>query len=144
MFGPDQGRQLIEALYNKQAQAGFSKTLFGGPDTAYKMARNRKTDALMDAVHGVFHLRPMQTMRALGEMGSAAYKQRRADQGNLLLSQQGPENLTRILDAILAQNQLRTSGMPYFRNPALRSLGAVGTELHPTGERDVAGVKRQP
>ncbi len=137
VFGPDQGRQLIEALYNKQAQSGLSKTLFGGPDTAYKMARNRKMDSLMDAVHGVMHLRPMQAVRALGEMGSAAYKQRRADQGNMLLSQQGPESLTRILDAILAQNQLRTSGMPYFRNPALRGLGAVGTEL-PANQRDAA------
>ncbi len=144
VFGPDQGRQLIEALYAKQSQAGFSKTLFGGSDTAHKMARHRKMDALMDAAHGVFHLRPMQTVRALGEMGSAAYKQRRADQGNLLLSQQGPDNLIRILDAILGQHQLRSSGMPYFRNPALRGLGAVGTELHPTSERDVAGVKRQP
>jgi len=128
VFGQEDGTALIESLYNKAMQNAFSKTLYGGPDTAYKLARNRKKDALMDAVHGVAHLRPMQTVKALGELGSARYKEQRADQANELLSKQGPEDVGKILDAILARTTLATTGHPYVRNPLLRALGPVGTE----------------
>lgn len=126
LWGPVEGRKFIEQLYNKQMQAGFSKTLFGGPDTAYKLARNKKSDALMNAVHGVMHLRPIQTMQALGEIGSAAFKQRRADQANALLSAQGPDAIRPIIDAMIAGESVVRSGQPFVRNPVLRSIGGQG------------------
>lgn len=129
IYGPEEGRVFIEKLYNKQMQNGLSQTLFGGPDTAHKLARHRKNDALMDAVHGITHLRPMQTLKALGELGSAAYKQRRADQGNTLLSKQGPEELTKIVDGILARYQLSTSGQPYTIKPAIKALGPISETI---------------
>lgn len=129
ILGPEDGKMFIESLYNKQMQNGFSQTLFGGPDTAYKLARNSKADSLMDAVHGIVHLRPMQTLKALGEIGSSAYKQRRADQGNALLSQQGPEDVGKIVDAILSRYRLGSTGDPYVLNPALNALGPLSQTL---------------
>ena len=131
IFGPREGREFIEALYNKQQQLGLSQRLYGGPDTAYKLARNKKSDALMDAVHGVFTLRPGQVMTGVRDMGSAAYKQRRADQGNQLLSQQGPDDVAKVIDAILARYQLARTGQPYVLNPALRALGPATGALPP-------------
>lgn len=125
MWGPEQGKRLIEQLYNKQMQAGFSKTLYGGPDTAYKLARNKKTDALMDAVHGILHLRPMAVVKAVHEIGSAGYKQRRADMGNVLLSKQGPAEVGPVIDSLLAGQQLQQTGHPLVRNPLLRAIGPV-------------------
>lgn len=129
ILGPENGKEFIETLYNKSMQNGFSRTLFGGPDTAYKLARNRKTDALMDAVYGLAHLRPMQTLKSLGEIGSSAYKQRRADQGNELLSQQGVEKVGDILDSILARHQLTTTGHPFVLKPALKGIGPYSATL---------------
>ena len=125
ILGPDQGKEFIEILYNKKQQAGLSQTLFGNSDTAYKLARNKKMDALMDVVHGLapWSFRPGQVWSGLREIGSSAYKQRRADQGNLLLSQQGPDKVGDILESIVARNQLQTSGHPYIMNPTARAIG---------------------
>lgn len=142
-FGDVEGRKFIESLYSKQAQAAMSKTLFGGPDTAYKLARNKKTDSLMDAVHGVLHLRPLQTVKALGEIGSAAYKQQRADQVNRLLSAQGPDEVKAIIDAVLANEQLRRTANPVVRNPVLRSIGPVGAAPVLTGTQQPQQRRRQ-
>jgi hypothetical protein len=124
LWGPDQGTRLIEQLYNKQLQGGYSKTLYGGPDTAYKLARNKKMDSLMDAVHGILHLRPLQTVKSLHEMASASLKQARADQANTLLSRQGPQEVGPIIDAMLSGQQLQQTGQ-VVRNPLLRALGSV-------------------
>lgn len=129
IYGKEAGTEFIEKLYNKEMQTGLSQTLFGGPDTAHKLARHRKNDALMDAVHGITHLRPIQTLQALGELGSSAYKQRRADQGNILLSRQGPEELTKIVDGILGKYQLATTGQPYTVKPALKALGPIAETI---------------
>ncbi len=142
ILGPEDGRTFIESLYNKAQQMGLSQRLWGGPDTAYKLARNKKSDALMDAVHGIFHLRPMQALKALGELGSSAYKQQRADQGNALLAQQGPENVGAILDAIIARNQLIRTGQPYVLNPALRAVGPYTTTV--PGQTDVSPWPQTP
>ena len=140
LLGPDQGKEFIEALYNKKMQAGLSQTLFGNSDTAYKMARNKKMDALMDVVHGLapWSFRPGQVWSGLRDIGSSAYKQRRADQGNLLLSQQGPDKVGDILDSVMARNQLQTSGHPYVMNPTARAIGpganvAIGDILEQYG-----------
>lgn len=129
VYGKEAGTEFIEKLYNKKMQTELSQTLFGGSDTAPKLARHRKNDALMDAVHGVTHLRPMQTIKAFGELGSAAYKERRADQGNRLLSKQGPEELSKIVDGILAKYKLASSGDPYTIKPALKALGPVSETI---------------
>lgn len=130
ILGPEKGREMIEALYNKLQQIGLSQTLFGGPDTAYKLARNQKKDALMDAVYNLtpWHFHPLEAAKNMREVGSAAYKQRRADQANRLYSQQGPENITRVIDAILANERLRNVANPYVRNPAVRAIGPAGAE----------------
>ncbi len=142
VFGDTEGRRFIEQLYNKQAQGGYSKTLYGGSDTAPKMARNRKTDALMDAAFNLMHFRPMGFLKSMGEVGSAAYKQRRADQTNTLLSKQGPAEVGPLIDSLLAGQQLRETAHPYVRNPALRltpaSVGAPDTLaslLNPDGKK---------
>lgn len=131
VLGPEAGKEFIETLYNKKMQTGLSQTLFGGPDTAYKLARGRKLDSLMDAVHGLAHLRPMQVTKALGEIGSSAYKQRRADQGNAILSRQGPEKVGEILDAILARDRLRLTSQPYTGGAALKVAGPTAASIPP-------------
>lgn len=127
ILGEERGIEFIESLYNKKMQAGLSQSLFGNSDTAYKLARNKKTDALMDVLHGLqpWSFRPGQVWAGLRDIGSAAYKQRRADQGNQLLSQQGPEKVGEIIDAITARGQLATSGHPYIMKPGARALGPV-------------------
>lgn len=147
ILGPDQGREFIEILYNKKQQAGLSQTLFGNSDTAYKLARNKKMDALMDVVHGLapWSFRPGQVWSGIREIGSSAYKQRRADQGNLLLSQQGPEKVGDILDSIVARNQLQTSGHPYIMNPTARAIGpATNVSVGDILEQYSAPAKRRP
>ena len=84
--------------------------------------------SLGDAAYGLIHWQPERVLQGLKTLGSAAYQQKRADQGNSLLSQQGPEKVTAIIDAILARNQLITSGQPYVLNPTLRAAGPyIGT-----------------
>ncbi len=128
ILGPDVGREFIETLYNKVQQMGLSQRLWGNSDTAYKLARNKKADAFMDAIHGVLHLRPGQTMTALRDLGSAAYKERRANLGNELLAKQGPDDVGNVIDAILARNQLIKTGQPFALKPALHATGpAIAT-----------------
>ncbi len=146
ILGPEKGREMIEALYNKLQQTGLSQTLFGGPDTAYKLARNQKKDALMDAVYNLapWHFHPFEALKNVRELGSAAYKQRRADQANRLFAQQGPEDVSRVIDSVLANERLRGAAHPYVRNPAVRLTGPAGAEAQQMLEEAYGQTKRRP
>lgn len=133
LLGKERGPDYIRSLYNKQTQTNLGQRLYGGPDTAYKTARLQKTQFAQDALSamiplpGYFH--PFELMRALGRIGSGRYAQNRADQLNQFLSQQGTENLVKILDGIKAQEALRQTAHPVVRNPFLRAPGPLGSEF---------------
>lgn len=133
ILGPEDGKTFIEALYNKYQQMGLSQTLYGGPDTAYKMARQKKLQSFSDAVSGLIPTpwtwSPSQSWRGLRELASAGFTQRRADQGNRLLSKQGPEAVTELVDGILAQTQLAQTGPKYVLGPALKGLGPAAATI---------------
>ena len=125
ILGPEEGRMFVEMLYNKEQQLGLGQRLYGGPDTAYKLARQKKTEALSNAVAALkpWAPQPMEFLRSLGQLTSARYTQQRADAMNRLLSQQGPESVTAAIDAIIARSQLAQTGAPYVLRPGLRVTG---------------------
>jgi hypothetical protein len=130
VLGPEKGRAFIESLYNKDLQTRLGNTLYGGSDTAFKQQKRETLDALTNAASGILHMRPMAVWDATRELAQSAYRQKRADRVNELMSQQGVENVLPILKGVSAQDRLRRTGEPYVRNPLLRSLpgpvGAVG------------------
>jgi hypothetical protein len=123
VLGRDRGMEFIESLYNKRRQMDLGQTLFGGPDTAYKLQRMGKQKALMDAAHGMMTLSPGRTYGALRELGSAAWQQRRADLSNQLLAVQGRPEVSRVIDAILARHQLARTGHPLTVTPGKWAIG---------------------
>lgn len=137
ILGPDVGREFIETLYNKVQQMGLSQRLWGGPDTAYKMARQKRMSAWADATQELAKLplapfgmfSPSRLWTAARDVASANYQQRRADLGNQLLAKQGPEEVDKVIAAILARNQLIRTGQPYSLKPALYATGPAAAAI---------------
>lgn len=125
ILGEEDGNRFIEMLYNKEQQLGLGSRLYGGPDTAYKLANQKKTEAISSALSALmpWSFRPTQLWQSLGELGSARLTQNRADQINKLLSKQGPDAVTEVIDGILANAQMLTTGQPFVLRPSLRALG---------------------
>lgn len=118
VLGPDRGQAFIQSLYNKKQQTDWSKTLFGGPDTAYKLARNQKSASLWDAIANASHGKFGSAWSNLRDMASARHLQARADQGNALMSRQGPAEVTNVIDNVMS----RMGDAQRVSNP-LTSLG---------------------
>src|SRR5262249_27704984 len=125
-----------ESLYNKALQQRLGNTLYGGPDTAFKLQKRETMDALTNAVAGVLHMRPKQVWDATHELVSSAYRTQRADRGNEVLAQQGVQNVGNIVRALIAQRQLSQTAHPYVRNPLLRyAMPAPAGNIAPYVER---------
>lgn len=136
ILGPDDGRTFIEMLYNKEQQLGLGARLYGGPDTAYKLARQKKTESLSNALSALkpWAPQPMEFVKSVGQMVSSRYTQNRADQINRLLARQGRDAVTEAIDAILANQQLTLTGQPYVLRPALRTAGPLAAASAPDYE----------
>ncbi len=128
-LGNDNGTEFIKALYNKDLQGQLSQRLWGNSNTAYKLARQNKGAAGASAIYNLmpWHFHPLEAARALRELGSAAYMERRGSQINSLLSGQGRDEILGAIDAILANEQRRNLAHPIVRNPFLRWSGPLGT-----------------
>jgi hypothetical protein len=144
VLGPEKGKQFIERLYNKEMQGRLGNTLYGGPDTAYKMDRLSTRGALWKAVTGLAQLRPMQVVEGLGEAMSKNSAQLSADRVNETLSQQGVPAVRKLLGSLQQQNALRTTAHPYIRNPALKGIGPIGASTSPSDEFEETLLKEKP
>jgi hypothetical protein len=131
ILGEDRGRMFIEALYNKQQAAKFGNTLYGNSNTAYKLARQQKASYLTNAIGSLmpWQFHPTEFLKNMRGLAQSAYAQRRADQGNALLSRQGPEDVGAVLDTILARRQLRTTGYPYLATPGIYAAGPISAAV---------------
>lgn len=128
VLGQNDGQAFIAALYNKRTQQELGNKLYGNSDTAFKMQKNDTMDALNNVVMGLMHLRPTTVVQGLGDLASNAYRQRRADQVNDMMSRQGVDEVRRILESLVARQSLTQTAQPYVRNPALIASPAVGAQ----------------
>lgn len=142
VLGPDDGQQFIGTLYNKRTQQELGNRLYGNSDTAFKLQKNQTMDALNNVAMGVLHLRPTAIVQGLGDLASNAYRQKRADAVNTLASRQGVDEVRRILEAMVARQNLRTTAQPYVRNPALIASPAVGAQV--VRDRNPKQQERRP
>ncbi len=125
MLGPDNGKAYIESLYNKALQQRLGNTLYGGSDTAFKQQKRETLDALSDAASGILHLRPKAVWDAMHELASSAFRQKRADRVNEIMSQQGIDDVLKLVQSANAQQQLTQTGAP-LRNMLLNASGPIG------------------
>jgi hypothetical protein len=126
VLGRDKGQAFIEALYNKGLQQRLGNTLYGGSDTAFKQQKRETLDALSNAASGILHLRPKAVWDAMGDLASSAFRQKRADRVNEIMSQQGIDNVLGLVRSANAQQQLKQTAHPFVRNPLLNAVGPVG------------------
>lgn len=125
-LGREKGMAYIETLYNKGLQQRLGNTLYGGSDTAFKQQKRETLDALSNAASGLLHLRPKAVWDAMHELASSAFRQKRADRVNEIMSQQGIDNVLGLVRSANAQQQLKQTAHPFVRNPLLNAAGPVG------------------
>lgn len=125
VLGRDKGQAFIESLYNKGLQQRLGNTLYGGSDTAFKQQKRETLDALSNAASGILHLRPKAVWDAMGELASSAFRQKRADRVNEIMSQQGIDDVLKLVQSANAQQQLTQTGAP-LRNMLLNASGPIG------------------
>lgn len=126
ILGPTKGAAFIETLYNKGLQQRLGNTLYGGSDTAFKLQKRETLDALSNAASGLLHLRPKAVWDATRELASSAFRQKRADRVNEIMSQQGVDEVMKMVQAANSQGSLSQTAHPFVRNPLLRGAGPVG------------------
>ncbi len=126
VLGRDKGQAFIESLYNKGLQQRLGNTLYGGSDTAFKQQKRETLDALTNAATGILHLRPKAVWDAMGDLASAAFRQKRADRVNEIMSRQGVDDVLKTVQAANAQKSLSQTAHPFVRNPLLRGATPVG------------------
>jgi hypothetical protein len=135
VLGETRGRAFIESLYNKQTQGSLGNRIYGNSDTAYKLGRLSRMGAIGEAGVALSQGHIAGVLNALRRAASLELQQRRADQANRLLSRQGVPEVQSVIDAILARQQLRTTGHPYLVRPALPAIGPGASYLPTTYER---------
>lgn len=118
-LGPERGKAFIEALYNKANQQRLGNTLYGGSDTAFKQQKRDNIDALWRMASGLAHFRPSEVWKGAGDMLVSGYRQRGADLGNELMSRQGPAEVSKILESLLATQALKQTAVPFVQSPLL-------------------------
>lgn len=119
-LGPEKGKAFVEALYNKANQQRLGNTLYGGSDTAFKQQKRDNIDAMWRMVSGLAHFRPSEVWKGAGDMLVSGYRQRGADLGNELMSRQGPADVSKILESLLATQALKQTAVPYVQSPLLK------------------------
>lgn len=138
VLGPERGRQFIDSLFNKKAQAGLSQRLYGGSETAYMQPAVSRWGSLGRAAASIFS--PAEMVNYLKDAAFAKFQQMRSDQVNQLLSRQGPQEVGDVISTILARQQLRATGQP--RITAAVTGPAAG--VVPGYQNPVPQRRRQP
>lgn len=123
MLGPEQGREFIQTLFGYNTRKELGETLYGGPDTAYKLQRAEGRRPVYDVaahvVTGKWGSIPSDVAHAV----STTYKQNANDQINRMMAEQGVDAVRSMLKTYVSD---RAKAAP-LHAPAIQSATQATT-----------------